>query len=471
MGLGQAIIEYKESWRDEYLRWVCGFANAQGGVIYVGMRDDGTVVGVRDAKRLLEDIPNKVQTMLGVVADVNLLTEDGLDYLEIRVSPSSFPVSYRGEYHYRSGTTKQQLTGIALSEFIMRRTGVHWEDVTVDGITVNDLDDESLKIFKREALRAKRMTADELDIPTEELLSKLHLMTDGKLKRSAVLLFYHDPAVVQNGSYVQIGRFGQGEHLLYQDVLEGSLITTADKVVDLIFLKYLKAKITFEHDRRVETYPFAREAVREAIYNAIAHNCYMYGTPIQIRIEDEQMIVSNRCILPENWTVDSLLAPHESIPYNPDIANVFYRAGYIEHWGRGIKTILDACEGLGAEPPHYNLVGTGLRIFFPALQSAIVDEPKAPKGQGEPVDGPIEGAGQDGVDPVENPKGSPKAHNEPLELRVLHALEHNPFATYETLVVTLGISRSTLKRVVKQLIEDEKIQRVRGKRYGHWEVL
>ena len=52
-------IEYKESWRDEYLKWVCGFANAQGGAIYIGIRDDGTVAGVADGKQLLEDIPNK----------------------------------------------------------------------------------------------------------------------------------------------------------------------------------------------------------------------------------------------------------------------------------------------------------------------------------------------------------------------------------------------------------------------------
>ena len=48
-------IEYKESWRDEYLKWVCGFANAQGGRIYIGMKDNGDVCGVDDAKRLLEE--------------------------------------------------------------------------------------------------------------------------------------------------------------------------------------------------------------------------------------------------------------------------------------------------------------------------------------------------------------------------------------------------------------------------------
>ena len=73
-------IEYKESWRDEYLKWVCGFANAQGGTIYIGVDDNGKVVGVKDIKKLLEDIPNKIQSGLGIVADVNKHTKDGKDY-------------------------------------------------------------------------------------------------------------------------------------------------------------------------------------------------------------------------------------------------------------------------------------------------------------------------------------------------------------------------------------------------------
>jgi ATP-dependent DNA helicase RecG len=68
----QQNIEYKQSWRDEYLKWVCGFANAQGGRIYIGMDDKGRVTGVDDYKKLMDDLPNKIVNNLGVVADVNL---------------------------------------------------------------------------------------------------------------------------------------------------------------------------------------------------------------------------------------------------------------------------------------------------------------------------------------------------------------------------------------------------------------
>lgn len=442
-------IEYKESWRDEYLKWVCGFANAQGGTIYIGIDDVGKIVGVKNIKKLLEDIPNKIQTGLGIIADVNKLTEDGIDYLEIKVKPSSFPISYHGEFHYRSGSTKQQLTGIALSEFIMQKTGVRWEDVTVDNITVDDLDDESFKIFRREALRKKRMTEAELNVSNKELLQKLHLMTDGKLKRSAVLLFYRDPSVVQNGSFVKVGKFDERGTVVYHNDLEESLIVNASKVIDLIYQMYLKAKIGYEHDIRVEEYPFAREAIREAVYNAIAHNCYMYGTPIQIRVMEDSITVSNRCILPEGWTVDTLMEKHDSIPYNPDIANVFYRAGFIENWGQGIQKICEECRELGAELPVYDLTGTILRIQFMALQRALIDDSKAPKRHNDVWSGALDDA---------------------LAERIKTALRNDPKTTQAKLAALLDIPRRTLQRKMDELKAEGTIERAGGKRYGHWKV-
>lgn len=90
-------LECKERWKDDYLKWICGFANAYGGYIYIGVVD-GTheIVGIADSKSLLEDIPNKIVSHLGIVADVNLRHMDGLDYIEIVVSPSNIPIYGRG---------------------------------------------------------------------------------------------------------------------------------------------------------------------------------------------------------------------------------------------------------------------------------------------------------------------------------------------------------------------------------------
>lgn len=475
-------VEYKESWRNEYLKWICGFANAQGGTIYIGMDDHGKVVGIPNAKKLLEDLPNTIRDTMGIMVDVNRLTEGPLEYIEIVVPSSSYPVNYHGEYHYRSGSTKQQLHGAALTEFLMRKTGMRWEDVTVDDVSVEDLDEESFRIFRREALRSKRMTEQELNLSREELLRKLHLMSGDKLKRSAVLLFHSDPQVVQTGSYVKIGKFS-GSELLYQHTLEGSLINTADKVVDLIYLMYLKAKITYDKEHRVETYPYAREAVREAIFNAIIHNCYMYGTPIQIRINDgeSEMIISNSCMLPEGWTAETFMKSHESKPYNPDMANVFYRAGYIENWGRGIQKICDECDALGAERPRYEILGHGIRVFFKGLESALFVEPASPNKQDvglERLD-----------DTVGSPLGTLEMRNGTLESQVgtldgtlglsddtlaaslIALIRDNPRITQTEVVEKLHVSIRTVKRIVGRLSEKGIIIRKGGKRYGYWEVL
>ena len=196
-------------------------------------------------------------------------------------------------------------------------------------------------------------------------------------------------------------------------------------------------------------YPFARNAIREAIYNAIAHNCYMYGTPIQIRIEDEQIIISNRCILPEGWTVETLMQPHDSIPYNPDIANVFYRAGYIETWGQGIKKICDECMALGADLPRYEIVGTGIRVYFPALKSALIEEPKTPNRQDVGKDVGLEVS---------------------LAEMIIALISEKSDVTMAEMAERLGVTSRTIERQMKKLRESERVLRVGGKRYGHWEV-
>ncbi len=65
-------IEFKESWRDEYVKWVCGFANAQGGKLYIGIDDKGNICGIENCHKLSEDIPNKIVALLGIVVNVNV---------------------------------------------------------------------------------------------------------------------------------------------------------------------------------------------------------------------------------------------------------------------------------------------------------------------------------------------------------------------------------------------------------------
>lgn len=92
-------IEWKESWRDEYMKWLCGYANAHGGTLFIGKDDNGNVVGIENSRKLLEDLPNKITNALGIIADVNLHTEGGKDYIAISVEKYPSLISYRGKYY------------------------------------------------------------------------------------------------------------------------------------------------------------------------------------------------------------------------------------------------------------------------------------------------------------------------------------------------------------------------------------
>ena len=359
-------IEWKESWRDEYLGCLCGYANAKGGTLFIGKDDHGKVVGVAKARKLLEDLPNKIRDVLGIMADVELRTEDGLDYVAISVQayPSS-PVNYKSEYHYRTGSTKQILKGAALNKFLMERMGIRWDAQPVPNVTSDDLDPAAFKLFRTSAARAKRVEGKELARPNEELLDALHLYDGGQLKRAAVLLFHPKPERFVTGAYVKIGFFGESAtDLKYQDEVNGPLLQQVEGTIGLLTTKYMQAAISYEGIQRVEEYPYPEKALREAVVNAIAHKDYSSGNPIQIHVFPDRLQIWNEGQIPVEWSLEKFLGKHTSQPANPDIANTFFRAGFIEQWGRGIALILSECEAHGIVKPSFTYDFHGLEVEF-----------------------------------------------------------------------------------------------------------
>lgn len=425
-------IKYKESWRDEYIRWICGFANAQGGKILVGVNDCRHVVGLSNAKKLMEDIPNKIRDTLGLVADVNLLSDGGKEYIQITVSSSSYPVNYKGEYHYRSGNTKQLLQGIALTQFLLNKTGTKWDGIPVDDVSFQDLDKESFDIFRREAKKSGRITAQDLAMTDEELLDSLNLTKDGKLTRAAVLLFHRKPEKWFGGAYAKVGFFGDGPDLQYQNEIYGSLFIQADRIVELIYLKYFKAKISYDDLIRVERYPFPKDAMREAVYNALMHSNYASGVPIQIRIHENEVLISNNCVFPANWTAETLMNRHRSEQYNPKIANAFFRAGYVEAWGRGIENMCKLCRDYGVRTEYTVHPGDVMLAFFAASELRTTEKTTE---------------------------------------KILRLLRENPAMTNRELAIECSITEDGIFYHIKNLKKKGLLRREGPDKGGHWVVL
>ena len=343
-------IEYKASWHDDYLKWIGGFANAQGGRIYIGRDDAATVVGVDDYKKLMEELPNKIKNNMGITAEVNLLQEDGKHYIEIIVQPYSVPISLRGRYYYRSGSVKQELTGVALNEFLLKRAGQTWDEVIEARATLADIDEASLKAYLVMSKEKGRLP-DVEGLTTEEILEKLRLTENGQVKRAAIIMFGKDPGRFYSSTFVKIGRFGKDDtDLRFQDVEEGNIITLLRNVMGQLVQKYMIRNVEFEGLYRVEKSEYPMPALREVLLNSLIHRQYM-GSFTQIRVYDDKLSVWNDGGLPEGISLESLKRNHSSKPRNRLIADVCFKGGLIDAWGSGTVRIIDACREAGLPEP------------------------------------------------------------------------------------------------------------------------
>jgi ATP-dependent DNA helicase RecG len=337
------------SWHNDYLKWICGFANANGGTIYIGKDDDGNVIGLADAKELLETLPNKIKDSLGIICDVNLQIENELEFIEIITKPYSVPVSLRGRYYYRSGSSKLELTGNQLNDFLLKKAGKTWDDVVEEGASIDDIDESSIKKFLEDAAISGRMP-NVLGLGTLEILEKLRLEKDGKLKRAAIILFGKDPNKFYPNILVKIGRFtGADEDLAFQEIEEGNLIQLLLGVTEQLNRKFLTKQIDFKGLQRIEKGEYPVAAIREMLLNALVHRNYM-GSSVQLRVYDNKLTIWNEGNLPEGLDYESLKRNHSSRPRNPIIADACFKAGYIDSWGRGTLKIYKSC--LEAELPE-----------------------------------------------------------------------------------------------------------------------
>ena len=397
--------------------------------MYIGIDDLGTILGIADVKKLAEDLPNKVKDILGVLVDVNIKNNSDKEYLEIITDAYPYPVNYKGKYYYRSGATNQELKGAALDKFLLGKQGLKWDGTPEPYSKEADLSDLAFKLFKDRASETQRFDEDVQGDSPHELLEKLNLVDlNGYLKKAAVLLFHPKPEKIFTGATIKIGFFNTDDDLAYQDEVRGSLFEQVDKVMDLLVSKYLKAQISYEGLQRKETFPVPVGALREAVLNAIIHKDYSSGIAIQISVYDDKLIIWNEGELPENWTVAKLKVKHPSRPYNPDIANAFFRSGLIESWGRGTIKIFNEAKAAKIPVPIFRYEDNGFYVIFNFVEVSV-------------------------------------------QQQVLDLIKGDPKITIAEMGNNLDPPIRTMNRILTGLKDEKIIKRSGSKKEGFWEIL
>ncbi len=354
-------VEFKPSWRDEYLKVICAFANTEGGELILGMDDKGNPIGIKKAKRLLEDLPNKINNKLGIIPSFRIATQNKKDVIYIKVSPSSIPISYNGRFYIRSGSTIQELKGDELSRFLLKKMGKTWDSLTCEA-NFSDIESSTVEDFKNLA-KDRIPSISKLDSP-EKIFANLELITDNKkMRNAAILLFGERPQKFLISAKTRVGRFKTSTDIIDTVIAEGNLFKQLETIIEAI-KKHLNVRFEIKGIQRKDIWDYPIEAIREAVINALIHKDYSSTAEIQIRIYDDKIWVWNPGKLPPQLTVDDLKKEHSSYPRNPLIANAFYLAGFIERWGSGTKRIVDLCKKQGLPEPEYREEQGGFSVWF-----------------------------------------------------------------------------------------------------------
>ena len=397
-----------------------------------------------------------------------------------RMTPETQNVEWKRSW--RDGSTKQVLRGAALSRFLLARYGKTWDDMPLPGVGLKDLDDRVVDAFRRRAVGSGRLPAEVLGEPVERLVENLSLRDGEHLKRAAALLFHPSPGRLVPDAYVKVGYF-RGSELLFQDEVEGDLFTQVDKTMDLLYTKYTRGLVSYDGVYRVETFPVPREAMREAVINAVIHRDYASPTTIQIRVRDDRIAIWNAAHLTPEWVAELLADEMSSRPHNPRIAYAFFRAGMIEAWGRGIRRIVDICHEAGNPTPTWRLDGggDGLWVRFP-FSEAYQAADAAARGNATTTQEGRETTQEIGETTQEigettqeigkaTRESGVEADSRSTRDRIVALLRIDPTLTRAALATHVGMTPEGVKYHLDKLREAGRIRHVGPTKKGRWEIL
>ncbi len=357
-------LEFKRSTgrRRDATRTVCAMLNHRGGRVLFGVESDGRVVGQLVSYRTIEDVAQELREIdPPVFPSIDRVSLDtGGDVIVVSVSTgTNRPYSYRGQAYRRVGNTNQIMTRNEYNRVLLERVHgeVRWENQTATGWSVSDLDREEIRRTVEEGIRIGRVEDPGTRDP-EVVLRGLGLLKEDALLRAAIVLFGRGDRLLTDFTQclLRVARFRGTEKGEFLDnrQFRGHAFELFQKAQRFI-LEHMPIAGRFKQDRmeRIDEPAYPPLAFREAIANAICHRDYTSGgSSIGVAMYDDHLEISSSGTLHFGFTPQALFEPHESRPWNPLIASVFYRRGIIETWGQGTLKMAAWAEDAGLPRPE-----------------------------------------------------------------------------------------------------------------------
>ncbi len=426
-------LEFKERIPSDLGRHICAFANASGGRVILGVRDDSTFSDYRMANNDEAAINN---TARNLEPSVRVFVERVDDFAVIRIPEGeNKPYSSAGQFFLRIGSTYQQLKRDEIREFFLKERLVRFDEKpNMDFDFSNDFNSKKFHDFLAKA-NITPLTNE------KDTLHNLNLL-DGEHMRNAGILFFSNTITKFFISATVVC-------VLYQGTTKQTILDRKEFNADTVSnygdaLTYLRSKLNtyfIIKKERTEKLELPEEALREALINAIVHRDYFSNGHVQIDIYLDRVDISN-----PGGLVPGLARKDfgkRSMPRNPLLMDLFLRIDKVEKVGSGIKRIHDTMKEYGLSA-KFDISEDWFSVVFP--RTSLLGSAKERLFQ-----------------------NYPKTIPETI-LKILNAIQENPRITIPDLAEKSGLSEVGVKYNLKKLKKQGLVKRIGPKKGGHWEI-
>lgn len=353
---------------------LCAFLNDQGGWVFLGVKNDGRLIGQMVTDATCQEIANELRKFEPPVSiEISYIPIAGEKFvIAMEASPGNhIPYIYDGRPYYRLESSTSVMPQHLYEQLIVKRGQLNhaWEEFLADAYTIEDLDHDEIRKTIKQGIVAGRIPDDAINESIPDILSSLDLLKNGKLKNAAVVLFAKKVTPLYSQCMIKMARFrglDETQDFIDNQQFYGNAFKMMEEANNFM-RRHLSIASFYQADSfvRIDKPTLPVLAVREAMINAIVHRDYsQLSAAITLGIFDDRLEIWNNGLLPKQLKIMDLNSTHRSFPRNKIIANTFFKRGLIEGWGTGTVKIFRGCRDHGILDPIYTEYSGGVSIQF-----------------------------------------------------------------------------------------------------------
>ena len=349
-------LEFKETITNTFLKTVSAFSNYDGGTIYFGIDDDGNIKGLKDVKQACLDIENKINDSISPQPNYTMEIQNNDQTIKLTVkSGIQKPYLYKSKAFKRNDTATIEADTLELSRLILEGKNISFEELPC-----------RQQELSFEILHRKLKEHIQIEAFNQDTLRTLNLYDNNNGYNNAAAIL----ADTNHFPGIDIVKFGENISIIQKRATfeNRSILEVYEKSID-VFRDYYQYEVIQGADReKVEKIPEA--AFREAIANALIHRAWDIASQIRVLMFDDRIEVISPGGLPSRITEEEYLSGKLSVLRNRNLANVFYRLGFVEIFGTGTTRIKHLYEE-GLIKPDFEVSENTIKIVLPVFEKNL----------------------------------------------------------------------------------------------------